>query len=109
MSTTLKKAPTKHEEWQDDIKSTDDMYREHDAWVREQKEVEERKKKYIVNELSDNKKIMLEEQERNERKESILRERRLKIEEENILKEENIQIEKKKWWIKALNVLMGWE
>lgn len=109
MSTTLKKAPTKHEDWQDELKTTDDQYREHDAWVREQNKSVERKKRLIINDLADSKKEMLEEKERQERKEKILYERRLKLEEEKILKEENIQLVKKKWWVKALNVLMGWE
>ena len=109
MSTTSKKPPLKHESWQDELKTTDDQYREHDAWKRKEREKEEKRKTRMVDDLSAQKERMLEEKERNERKQKILAESRAKLLEKKVIKEENIQTTKNKWWVKVLNVIMGWE
>lgn len=109
MSTTSKKAPSTHEAWQDNIKTTEDQYRDYDNWVREEKKEEERIRKSAINTLNEQKGLMLKEKERNEKKEKILAESRAKLIKKKIVKEENIQKNKDKWWVKALNVVMGWD
>jgi hypothetical protein len=109
MSTTSKKAPTKHEDWQDDIKTTEDQYREHDEWVRNQKLQGEKIRKRNVDNLAAQKDSMLKEMERNERKNKILEEQREKLFNANVIKKEKITTTKQKWYVKMLNVIMGWE
>lgn len=109
MSTTSKKPPLKHEAWQDELKTTDDQYRELDAWKRKERENEERIKKRMLDELSQKKELMFEEKERNERREKILAESRANLLKKKVVKEEKIQTTKNKWWVKTLNVIMGWD
>lgn len=109
MSTRSKKSPTKHEDWQDDVKTTEQQYRDHDEWVRQQKQEADKRRKRNVDKLADQKDLMLEEMERNERKEKILRDQREKLLRQNAEKKEKITTAKQKWYVKMLNVLMGWE
>lgn len=109
MSSRTKKPPTKHEDWQDDVKTTEDQYRDHDEWVRQQKKESDRRRKKTVDDLANQKELMLEEMERNERKEKILREQREKLLRKNEQKKEKVNTAKEKWYVKVLNVIMGWE
>lgn len=116
MSTTSKKAPEKHEAWQDDVKTTDELYRQYDEERRREKIEGDRKRKRMVEELASRKKEMEEELRRKNRRDEILAKKRKEKEEQELINlekeaelEKEVKINNDKWYNKIIKVIMGWD